>query len=166
MDDSVKILIADLQKRLHELEEYVHNLDDFLPARSLIEKAIGYIEKKESVSEEELTKRFRIPAVRARKLIELFLDYGFVEEKEDVYRIIPEAFHKYPPQQLVPVDQAEKFTSAIRIIAQFSTVSSSLLQRKLGIGYEHANAIMKELESKGYVTSPNEEGKRMVLKKE
>jgi hypothetical protein len=75
--------LTDLEKRLKDLEDYVYNFEDFLPARSLVEKTKNYFEKLEKVTAIDLTKRFHIPEARAKKLIELFISYGFLTKTED-----------------------------------------------------------------------------------
>ena len=41
--------------------------------------------------------------------------------------------------------------------------STSYIQRKMGIGYNHAAAIMETLENEGAVTAPDRNGKRTTL---
>ena len=52
---------------------------------------------------------------------------------------------------------------AMRIAITQGTVSISILQRRLGIGYPRAGKIIDELESRGYISEVNDEHKREIL---
>ena len=52
---------------------------------------------------------------------------------------------------------------AMRIAITQGTVSISILQRRLGIGYSRAGKIIDELESRGYISEVNDEHKREIL---
>ena len=160
--------IADLEKRLKDLEDYVYNFDDFLPARSLIEKAKNYIEKLEVVSAEDLTKRFHIPEVRAKKLIELFIQYGFlIKDESAVLKTNKETFRTYDVPSY-PFESGEDdpcYPKAIEFIQDFDNASASLLQRKFKIGYARAAKLLDTLEIKGYVGPAIGSKPREVLKK-
>ncbi len=45
------------------------------------------------------------------------------------------------------------------------TVSTSLLQRKLSIGYARAARLLDQLEEKGITSAPNSLGRRKILKR-
>lgn len=161
--------LTDLEKRLKDLEDYVYNFEDFLPARSLVEKTKNYLEKLEKVTSTDLTKRFHIPDSRARKLIELFVSYGFLTKQEDEsFKIIKEAYFKYDVVDPVAVNGGEHdvyFNQAVEIITPYDKVSSSLLQRRLSIGYARAARLLDQLEEAGYV-GPSEGAKpREVIKR-
>jgi len=158
--------ITDLEKRLKELEDYVYNFDDFLPARSLVDKARNYIEKLETVTHEDLSKRFRIPETRAKKLMELFIEYGFVvkDEKGDI-KVNKEAFEPYSEPEVMTGNPDALFEEAIKIAQEYENVSTSLFQRRLAIGYARAARILDELEAKKIVGPPDGLKPRKVLKK-
>jgi len=44
-------------------------------------------------------------------------------------------------------------------------VSTSYIQRKLQIGYNRAARIIEEMEEKGIISEPNNQGKREILEK-
>lgn len=160
--------MENFQKRLKELEDYVYNMDDFLPTRSLLEKAIGYLEKKETVTEDELVKRFRIPLVRAEKMIDLFVEYGYVTKKEDgIYKVIPEAFNRYvePSYDFTTTGPDPLFDAAVQVISELDQVSASLIQRRLKVGYARAAHLLDLLESKGNIGPAKGSKPREVLKK-
>ena len=59
-------------------------------------------------------------------------------------------------------DQDALFTDSINIISREGKASTSLLQRKLQIGYNRAARIMDQLEEQGYISSANHVGKREI----
>ena len=59
-------------------------------------------------------------------------------------------------------DQDALFTNSINIISREGKASTSLLQRKLQIGYNRAARIMDQLEEQGYISSANHVGKREI----
>lgn len=52
---------------------------------------------------------------------------------------------------------------AMRVAITLGTVSISILQRRLGIGYPRAGKIIDELESRRYISGVNDEHKREIL---
>jgi S-DNA-T family DNA segregation ATPase FtsK/SpoIIIE len=56
------------------------------------------------------------------------------------------------------------FNQAVSIIIRDQRASTSYIQRKLQIGYNRAARIIEEMEDKGIVSSPNNQGKREILK--
>lgn len=158
--------LADLEKRLKDLEDYVYNFDDFLPARSLIDKAKNYIEKLETVTSEDLTKRFHIPEVRAKKLIDLFIEYGFLvkNEKGDL-KTNKEAFETVPEPSFFIGDEDSMYDKAVEIVQGYEKASSALIQRRLGIGYARAARILDQMEAKGIVGPAEGAKPRQVIRR-
>lgn len=62
-----------------------------------------------------------------------------------------------------PVTEAELATAYRYLLEKPST---SYLQRKMGLGYNRAAAIMETLESEGCVSAPDATGKRHILKQD
>ena len=56
------------------------------------------------------------------------------------------------------------FNQAVSIVTKDNRVSISYVQRKLQIGYNRAARIIEEMEEKGIVSPPNNQGKRELLK--
>ena len=56
------------------------------------------------------------------------------------------------------------FNQAVSIVTKDNRVSISYIQRKLQIGYNRAARIVEEMEDKGIVSPPNNQGKRELLK--
>jgi DNA segregation ATPase FtsK/SpoIIIE-like protein len=158
--------LVDLEKRLKDLEDYVYNFDDFLPARSLVDKAKNYIEKLETVSSEDLTKRFHIPEVRAKKLIELFIEYGFLvkDEKGDL-KTNKEAFQTFVEPPFFEGDEDSLFDKGVEIVMTVDKASASLLQRRLSIGYARAARMLDQMEAKGIVGPAEGAAPRQVIKR-
>ena len=59
----------------------------------------------------------------------------------------------------------ELYDKAIEIILQQQKVSTSFIQRYLQIGYNRAARIVEKMEEDGFISEPNNAGKRSVLKK-
>tara|TARA_Y100000813_G_C24155504_1_gene349472 strand:- start:1222 stop:2148 length:927 start_codon:yes stop_codon:yes gene_type:complete len=59
-------------------------------------------------------------------------------------------------------DQDSLFTDCLEIIKKEGKASTSLLQRKLQIGYNRAARIMDQLEEQGYISEANHVGKREI----
>lgn len=160
--------ISGIEKRLSDLESYVYNLDDFLPARSLIEKAINFMRKKDKVSVSDLEKRFRITNIRAQKLIELFIDYAMLSKEADTggYRKVnKEAFGIYELPIIEVGYKDSMLPQVIECVKSYDYASASLLQRKFKIGYARAAKILDLLEVKGLVGPAIGSKPREVLKK-
>lgn len=62
-------------------------------------------------------------------------------------------------------DDDKLFDKAVKIVQQYEMVSTSLLQRRLGIGYARALRMMDILEEKGIVSKSGGAKPRKVLKK-
>lgn len=59
----------------------------------------------------------------------------------------------------------ELFNQAVEVIMKDKRVSTSYIQRKLQIGYNRAARIIEEMEDKGIISEPNNQGKREILGK-
>ncbi len=57
------------------------------------------------------------------------------------------------------------FNQAVEVIMKDKRVSTSYIQRKLQIGYNRAARIIEEMEEKGIISEPNNQGKREIIKK-
>jgi len=62
-------------------------------------------------------------------------------------------------------DKDELYQSALDIIKSERKASTSLLQRKLQIGYNRAARIIEKMEENGIISEANNAGKRQVIKK-
>jgi S-DNA-T family DNA segregation ATPase FtsK/SpoIIIE len=60
-------------------------------------------------------------------------------------------------------DEQQSYERAVGVIITHQKVSSSYIQRRLGIGYNKAKALVERAEAAGIVTAPNYVGKREVL---
>lgn len=57
----------------------------------------------------------------------------------------------------------ELYSNAVELAFEFDTISTSLLQRKLSIGYGKAERLIDRLEEEGIISAPNENEPRKVL---
>ena len=63
---------------------------------------------------------------------------------------------------LTDSDKDSLFTECLEIIKKEGKASTSLLQRKLQIGYNRAARIMDQLEEQGFISEANHAGKRNI----
>ncbi len=57
----------------------------------------------------------------------------------------------------------DRFAEAVRLVCQYDRASTSLLQRRMSIGYSRAAKIMDQLEEAGVISPPQDGSKREVL---
>ena len=85
---------------------------------------------------------------------------GLPEFDEDVIR--EETNNESSLSSVNESDKDELFKDSLEIIAREGKASTSLLQRKLQIGYNRAARIMDQLEEQGYISAANHVGKREI----
>ena len=85
---------------------------------------------------------------------------GLPEFDEDVIR--EETDNESSLSSVNESDKDELFKDSLEIIAREGKASTSLLQRKLQIGYNRAARIMDQLEEQGYISAANHVGKREI----
>lgn len=67
-------------------------------------------------------------------------------------------------QQEDPAIMEGLYTKAVAVVREEGRASASLVQRKLGIGYNRAWDLMDMMQERGVVSAPNHVGKREILK--
>tara|TARA_Y100001970_G_scaffold240860_1_gene303934 strand:+ start:2326 stop:4605 length:2280 start_codon:yes stop_codon:yes gene_type:complete len=85
---------------------------------------------------------------------------GLPEFDEDVIR--EEIEDESSLSSVNDADKDELFKDSLDIISREGKASTSLLQRKLQIGYNRAARIMDQLEEQGYISAANHVGKREI----
>jgi len=60
-------------------------------------------------------------------------------------------------------DRDDKYEEAVRVVVEHRSASASLLQRRLGVGYNRAANLIEEMESKGVVGPAQGSKPRKVL---
>ena len=60
-------------------------------------------------------------------------------------------------------DTDEKFREAVKLAIEAQKISTSLMQRMLGVGYGRAAKIIDQMEDFGYVSAPDGNKPRKVL---
>ncbi len=85
---------------------------------------------------------------------------GMPEFDEDVIR--EETDDESSLSSVNDADKDELFKDSLDIISREGKASTSLLQRKLQIGYNRAARIMDQLEEQGYISAANHVGKREI----
>lgn len=92
-----------------------------------------------------------------------------IKELEKVIYGIGIYINSYPKRPFgeyassITSDEDSLFDKAVEIIKQFDLVSTSLLQRRLQIGYARSARILDQLEAKGYVGPENGSKPREVF---
>ena len=66
-------------------------------------------------------------------------------------------------ERLISAIEDEKFLLAIEVAVKNAKISTSLLQRKLNVGYGRAACMIDAMEALGLITAPNEMRPRKVL---
>ena len=60
-------------------------------------------------------------------------------------------------------DSADPYDQAVAIVLRDRKVSTSYIQRRLGIGYNRAASLIERMEQEGLISSANHAGKREIL---
>jgi S-DNA-T family DNA segregation ATPase FtsK/SpoIIIE len=60
-------------------------------------------------------------------------------------------------------DEQKSYEQAVGIMITHQKVSTSYIQRKLGIGYNKAARLVERAEEAGIIAAPNHVGKREIL---
>ena len=72
------------------------------------------------------------------------------------------SFHRFVPTE-ADVSDDELYEEAVKIVLQYDRASSSLLQRKLQIGFNRAARLIEQLEEKGVIGPGDGSTPRKVL---
>ncbi|HEY4995464.1 MAG TPA: DNA translocase FtsK, partial [Aestuariivirga sp.] len=51
----------------------------------------------------------------------------------------------------------------VQVVLRDKKVSTSYVQRRLGVGYNKAATLIERMEQEGVISSPNSQGKRAIL---
>lgn len=62
-------------------------------------------------------------------------------------------------------DWNEKYDEAVAIVRTDRKSSTSYIQRKLRVGYNHAATLIQKMEDEGVITAPNMIGRREIISK-
>lgn len=60
-------------------------------------------------------------------------------------------------------DSGDPYDQAVSVVLRDRKVSTSYIQRRLGIGYNKAASLIERMEEEGVITAPNHAGKREIL---
>jgi S-DNA-T family DNA segregation ATPase FtsK/SpoIIIE len=101
---------------------------------------------------------------------------------EDINKVVSDICMRYPTNYLIPsfdtLDSSDVYDDkepqpknsllkeAVKHLQNSPTVSTTFLQRKLNIGYPRAASLMDLLEEEGYVSAPDGNKMRKVLKRD
>ena len=167
MNDKVDDLtkkVSELEKRIKDLESDVYNLDSYIPAHTLINKAVHFIEDLKNVGPEDFRDKFKINNYRAESLVKILVEYGYLsKEKDEKGRrtVIPNE----PEGEPLTGENDSLLERAIKIIQEYDHASASLIQRRLAIGYARAARLLDQMEIQGIVGPAEGSAPRKVLKK-
>ena len=67
--------------------------------------------------------------------------------------------------EIASITEDKKFLTAVEVVVKAGAASTSLLQRKLMIGYAKAACFIDAMEELGLISALNEEKKRITLPK-
>ena len=81
--DDLKRQISELEKRVKDLESDIYNLDDYIPAHTLINKAVHFIEDLKNVGPDDFQEKFKINNYRAESLVKILVEYGYLSKEKD-----------------------------------------------------------------------------------
>ena len=113
---------------------------------------------------EEKKEREEADEVSLLELIEEELANGFDPEEALAEEPAPEAEPVDAPENdEVPAVKDPKFNDAVRLVIETQKAATSLLQRRLGIGYGRAAEMLDRMEKRGYVGAPVGNKPRPVL---
>jgi DNA segregation ATPase FtsK/SpoIIIE-like protein len=162
--DELAKKISELEKRVKDLESDVYNLDDYIPAHTLINKAVHFIEDLKNVGPDDFQEKFKINNYRAESLVKILVEYGYLsKEKDEKGRrtVIPNE----PEGEPLTGENDSLLERAIKIVQEYDHASASLIQRRLAIGYARAARLLDQMEIQGIVGPAEGAMPREVLKK-
>ncbi|OQY67849.1 hypothetical protein B6D29_01700 [Microgenomates bacterium UTCPR1] len=167
MSDKIEELkkeISELEKRVKDLESDVYNLDDYIPAHTLINKAVHFIEDLKNVGPEDFQAKFKINDDQTESLVKILVEYGYLtKEKDDKGRRT--VISKEPEGEPLTGKNDSLLKRAIKIVQEYDHVSASLIQRRLAIGYARAARLIDQMKIQGIVGPAEGSAPRKVLKK-
>lgn len=177
--------LTKMNARLSRLETFFEDLNDFLTDHLPISYtsyedqahlAFHIIDGMDLISTDFLQRKLGLSYSHAAEVMEeLVLEGVVVEEKDDSPRKVNKkkldeylkserhtAMHKPHSSELTLYEERD-VEQAVKLISQHDTMSVSMLQRRLGIGFNRAAHLMETLEEKGYVGPANGSAPRKVL---
>jgi len=163
--DKIKNQLDRIEKRISEIETNIWILMNFQEVDyltdPLMQFIIKYLSKISTVNTSNLEEEFNISHVRAVGIIDMLVKLEYIDKNgkintERINRLKSKA-GKY--------DRDPLFVKAIEIIKEYEKVSSSLLQRKLSVGYARSAKLLDQLEEEGLVGSAIGSKPREVIKR-
>ncbi len=113
----------------------------------------------------DIQKEFNIGTARANGITEQLIKLEYIiSDKKLGLKINKEKILKLKSKN-GNFDRDPLFNKAIEIIKEYDQISSSLLQRKLSLGYARAARLLDQLEEAGYVGIAEGAKPRDVIKK-
>ena len=179
-----KDVVMKLNIRLAKIEQFFEAFNDFLSENlpfshemngDILHTAFHVIEGEKKISCSYLQRKLGISYGHAEEVMEKLEVEGVVEHEEGeeirtVHQDVLEkfmqsdrhiAFHKSPKPPYF--DEDSDMQAAIKLICQYDSMSVSMLQRRLGIGFNRAANLMEKLENEGYVGFADGSKPRKVL---
>ncbi|MBI5554924.1 MAG: DNA translocase FtsK [Elusimicrobia bacterium] len=92
------------------------------------------------------------------RIVEFLSKQGQPEYKEDIIQSA-----QNPESDSHKMEKDERFMEAVKLVLNSRQASISLLQRRLGIGYNHAGRIIDQMEEEGLIGPPDGTKPREVL---
>lgn len=91
--------------------------------------------------------------------------FVFILEITKIRKLLKESRTSIQSQSIDSRTNEELYEKAKKIIAGLDSVSASLLQRKLRIGYARSAKLIDMLENDGIIGAPGENNMRSILKR-
>ncbi|MDF2517451.1 MAG: cell division protein FtsK/SpoIIIE [Sphingobacterium sp.] len=177
-DDTIRSLIVLTQKNLHTgiyllavtSQIMARNISPQLRANFSLRIGMKLMSQNESkkildrIGAEKLTSSGQLVYERGEKLIrghQPYLDYTYLSSiceyigsqkgYPSPYLLTEYRFAENPPALFDPKDKDQLFEEAARLVVMYQQGSTSLIQRKLKLGYNRAGRLMDQLEAAGVV---------------
>ena len=160
--DRIEKRISDIEADLWILMKFQETDYSLDPLMSFV---IKFLSKKSTIKILEIQKEFNIGSARANGIMEQLIKLEYITNDEKLeLKINKEKILKLKSKK-GNFDRDLLFNKVSEIIREYDLVSSSLLQRKLSLGYARAARLLDQLEEAGLVGPAIGAKPREVIKK-
>lgn len=166
--NEVKEQLDRIEKRISNIESDLWILTKFQETDysldPLMSFVIKFLSKKSTIKILEIQKEFNIGTARANGITEQLIKLEYIiSDKKLGLKINKEKILRLKSKN-GNFDRDPLFNKAIEIIKEYDQISSSLLQRKLSLGYARAARLLDQLEEAELVGPAKGSKPRIVIK--